>query len=79
MLRWMYGRSRCSSCGATDSRWTPAGISAPAMIDTSASRPTPITGRAHPLNRMLTRNRTAHTIAINISRFSAGSCAWMSV
>jgi hypothetical protein len=49
------------------------------MIETSASKPTAITGRAHPRSRMFTRNSTAHTIAITTRIRSAGSCAFTSV
>ncbi len=75
----MNGRSRWSSCGATRNRCTNAGNAAPAMIETSASSPTAITGSAHPRSRMFTRNRTAHAIAMNARIRSAGSWAFTSV
>ncbi len=79
MLSTMNGSSRWNSCGVTRNRWTNAGYAAPAMIETSASRPTAMTGSAHPRSRMLTRNRIAHAIAITTRIRSAGSCAFTSV
>src|SRR6266511_1148511 len=79
MLRSMYGRSRCSSWGPTWNRWTNAGYAAPAVIDTSASRPRAMTGMAQPRIRMFTRNRIAHATAMNVRMRRAGSCAFTSV
>src|SRR5438067_6326231 len=79
MFRWMYGVSFCSSWGPTRSFWTIAGTIAPATMDVSANSPMPTIGSAHPRTLMFTRNNSAHAIAMNTSRRSAGSSAWLSV
>ncbi len=79
ILSSMNGCSRWNSCGVTRKRCTNAGYAAPAMIETSASKPTAMTGNAHPRSRMLTRNRIAQAIAITTRIRSAGSCAFTSV